>query len=434
MKTIITIFIVIIFYFNSFAQPSPWSEQFSGVSTTLTSVWCNDVNVGWICGYSGTVLRTTNRGINWINLTGNGIPTNVQLINICGFPSDNNSAITAGYLGADTWVWRTTNGGLNWIQVFSQPGGFINSVWMITQTNGFMMGDPVNQRWSLWKTTNGGLNWDSTGLYLPQSGTETGYNNSMICSPPYIWFGTNNSRIYFSSNNGISWNIQQVPEVNSYALGFNIFLPTSVDGFFGGANLYKTTNSGINWSLINSIGSGNFGGITTTPLSTNNPFFQPVWYVRSTNSIYFSSNSGLNWIIDYTNSTSTMIYRYISHAIPGRGIWAVGTFGKITFRDVLYYSIKKNNSEIPDKFCLSQNYPNPFNQSTIIEFSCPVKCNILLEVYDITGKLISVLINNELEAGTYQTKFDAFNLTSGIYFYKLTTEYYSETKKLSLIK
>ncbi len=96
--------------------------------------------------------------------------------------------------------------------------------------------------------------------------------------------------------------------------------------------------------------------------------------------------------------------------------------------------LKKNNSEIPDKFYLSQNYPNPFNQSTIIEFSCAVKCNILLEVYDITGKLISVLINNELEAGTYPIKFDALNLTSGIYFYKLTTEYYFETKKLSLIK
>lgn len=70
----------------------------------------------------------------------------IQLLNICSFLSDNNSALTEGYLGSDSWVWRTTNGGLNWAQVFTQPGSFINSVWMITQTNNLMRCDPVNQR------------------------------------------------------------------------------------------------------------------------------------------------------------------------------------------------------------------------------------------------------------------------------------------------
>ncbi len=414
-----------------YSQPTLWSEANSGVTTTLTSVWCYGPSTVWVCGYSGTVLKSINMGIQWINLTGNGIPTNVQLINICGVHNNNNIALTAGYSGSDTWVWRTSNGGLNWTQVFYQQGGFINAVYMFSEFSGFMMGDPVGQRWSLWKTTNGGINWDSTGLYLPQSGSETGYNNCMFCYYPNIWFGTNNSRIYYSTNLGSSWSTQITPEVNCYTIAGSAIGSTNM--YFGGTNLYKSTNNGVNWFLLNSVGAGNFGGISTSPVPAESPQLGFVWYVRSSNVVYFSIDAGYNWISEYTNPTASMVYRHLSFAVPGYRLFAVGTLGKISVRDLLY-SVKKIGSEIPTDFKLSQNYPNPFNQTTIIEFQCPVRCNVFLEVYDLSGRLISTLACGEFQPGIYRTKFSGELLSSGTYFYRFKTKNFSETKRMILIK
>jgi photosystem II stability/assembly factor-like uncharacterized protein len=438
-KKIILLFCVILFSGILSAQPGSWSEQNSGVTAELTSVWCVDASNVWVCGYSGTVLKSANGGTNWTNLTGNGIPTTVSLINICGFPYDNTNALTAGYFGSDTWVWKTTNGGTNWTQVFSQTGGFINAVWMTSATNGFMTGNPVGGRWSLWKTTNGGTNWDSTGLYLAQVGTETGYNNSMIYKPPYIWFGTNNSKIYYSSNNGTNW-ITQVTtdEVNSNAIWFHSIAQSGV-GLFGGTNLYQTTNNGINWIALTSLGSGNFGGITSTPLLTVvDNLVQPAWYVRSTNLIYYSANFGANWGIDYTNPTTTSYYRHISMAYPGRGIWAVGTLGKITYHTALV-DIENIGLETPGNYSLYQNYPNPFNPATKIRFDIKKEyrsqeSEVKLSIYDILGRKIEDLVNEKLQPGTYEVTFDGSNLPSGIYFYRMQSGDYISTMKMLLIK
>ena len=440
MKKITFLLLIILTAGSIYAQP--WSEQNSGVTATLTSVYCVNPSTAWVCGYAGTVLRTQNSGVNWINCTGNGIPITVSLISISGNPSLGANAIVAGYSGTDTWVWRTTNNGANWTQVFYQANGFINAVCMTSSTNGFMMGDPVGGRWSLWKTTNGGANWDSTGLYLPQIGTEASWNNAMVCIPPYIWMGTNNTKIYYSSNNGTNWTAQATTgEINSYAIWFHPIILNGM-GLAGGATLLQTTNSGTNWTPLTSMGSGNFGGITSTPLIVDALLYQPVWYVRTTNVIYYSTNFGVNWSAEYTNPTTTTQYRHISLAYPGRGIWAVGTLGKITYHSPLM-DIAKLSSEVPANYSLHQNYPNPFNPSTKIKFDIPSygfptgtfgNDRVLLKVFDITGKEVATLVNEHLQPGTYEVTFDGSNLTSGVYFYKLTAGNYSETKKLVLLK
>lgn len=97
-------------------------------------------------------------------------------------------------------------------------------------------------------------------------------------------------------------------------------------------------------------------------------------------------------------------------------------------------SVVNYNSEIPSSFNLSQNYPNPFNPSTNIKFGVPVSGFTSLKVYDISGKEVADLLNANVQAGTYEVRFDAANLTSGAYFYKLKTNNFTETKKMFLIK
>lgn len=90
---------------------------------------------------------------------------------------------------------------------------------------------------------------------------------------------------------------------------------------------------------------------------------------------------------------------------------------------------------VPDKYSLSQNYPNPFNPATKINYDLPKDGKVNLRIYDITGKEIAALINNEVQpAGYYTITFNASNLSSGVYFYKMMAGDFISTKKLVLLK
>jgi len=106
----------------------------------------------------------------------------------------------------------------------------------------------------------------------------------------------------------------------------------------------------------------------------------------------------------------------------------------ITIKYSQSVGINQLSSGVPDQFSLSQNYPNPFNPTTKIEFSLPEKSFVKLKVYDITGKSVTELVNESLSAGTFQYIFNAGDLTSGLYFYKLKTDKFSETKRMILLK
>lgn len=93
------------------------------------------------------------------------------------------------------------------------------------------------------------------------------------------------------------------------------------------------------------------------------------------------------------------------------------------------------SSSIPETFSMSQNYPNPFNPSTKIKFAIPVSAsNVKLTVYDITGREVSVLVNEVLQPGTYEVSFSGSTFSSGVYFYRINAGQYSETMRMLLIK
>lgn len=96
--------------------------------------------------------------------------------------------------------------------------------------------------------------------------------------------------------------------------------------------------------------------------------------------------------------------------------------------------VTQTGNEIPHQFSLSQNYPNPFNPTTNIKFDIPKAEFVKLTVFDVLGKEIQTLLNEQLSSGTYNYDFDATNLPSGIYYYKLESENYIQTKKMVLIK
>jgi hypothetical protein len=91
-------------------------------------------------------------------------------------------------------------------------------------------------------------------------------------------------------------------------------------------------------------------------------------------------------------------------------------------------------SSFPHQHSLSQNYPNPFNPTTIIRYQIPELSFVTIKVYDVLGNKIITLVNEEKPIGNYEVEFDAINLPSGIYFYRLQAGSFIETKKMVLIK
>jgi hypothetical protein len=96
--------------------------------------------------------------------------------------------------------------------------------------------------------------------------------------------------------------------------------------------------------------------------------------------------------------------------------------------------IKQISSQVPNDFSLSQNYPNPFNPTTHFEFQIADFGLVRLTVYDLLGKEIQTLVNEQFSPGTYEVDFDGSSLPSGVYYYKLETDSFTETKKMVLIK
>jgi len=106
----------------------------------------------------------------------------------------------------------------------------------------------------------------------------------------------------------------------------------------------------------------------------------------------------------------------------------------VVYGDTSLTNVMTVNTSIPDKFYLSQNFPNPFNSVTNLEFGIPKSEFVSLKIYDMLGKEISILINEQKNAGQYIIRFDDSELPSGIYFYTLRTGEFIETKRMILLK
>jgi hypothetical protein len=96
--------------------------------------------------------------------------------------------------------------------------------------------------------------------------------------------------------------------------------------------------------------------------------------------------------------------------------------------------VSQISSEVPERYSLSQNYPNPFNPTTTINFALPKQGLVTLKVYNSLGKEVATLVDGFKNAGVYQANFNAVNLNSGVYFYSIQSEGFSEVKKMMLIK
>jgi hypothetical protein len=133
-------------------------------------------------------------------------------------------------------------------------------------------------------------------------------------------------------------------------------------------------------------------------------------------------------------------YSYIdSAANPGTWYYRLKQCdldGTVSYSDVIRVDLRGHAEEFesPVAFSLLQNYPNPFNPSTTVKYQLPQTSHVLLTVYDILGREVSVLVNERRDAGIYEVRFDGSNLASGVYFYRIQAGDYLASKKMLILK
>jgi photosystem II stability/assembly factor-like uncharacterized protein len=404
-------------YTETVAATPTWTEQISGVTGALYSVSAVDDNIAWACGDAGKVVKTTNGGSTWVNVSGN-LPTTALCYNIYAF--DANLALLTASPAAGAYIYKTTNGGTNWTQTFFQASAFGDGLWMASATNAYFYGDPVAGNWLLKKSTDGGSTWVDWAT-VPTTATG-GWNNAHCVNGNNIWIGSNSSNLLYSSNYGTNWSTQTTTLANEYSIWFN----SATNGLVAEANLNKTTNTGLNWTALTNPGTTISGGLVGTG--------SEYWYCNQAQIVYYSSNEGATWASQYTAPTAGGVFYHMTRSRSGNTIWGVRSLGGISRYGSPLSGITPIVTITPSDYRLEQNYPNPFNPATKITFALPKSGLVTLRVYDISGREITTLLNSSLNVGTYSYEFNGANLSSGVYFYKLEANGFSAVKKMMLIK
>lgn len=145
---------------------------------------------------------------------------------------------------------------------------------------------------------------------------------------------------------------------------------------------------------------------------------------------------GSGTVVTYINNTNSNPFT-LTATNPGNYIVNAGKSGPLRWDSAsvnIVITGVSGNSSNPTSFMLYNNYPNPFNPTTIIKYSIPEASFTSLIIYNELGKEVSTLINETKSAGTYEVEFNASNLSSGVYYYKLQAGSFTETKKMILAK
>ena len=421
MKKIIII-LVMFFTVNASAQ---WVVQTSGTTSDFNDLKFINRYTGWACGSGGKILKTTNGGINWVNIPNPSINGGGNLSSI--FPADSLYCYVSGGYNI---ILKTTNGGSNWIEISNGPllTGSYNGVHFINRDTGwFCRGGGFVLR-----TTNGGISFDTAqapsfcnDIYFRN------FNDGLYCT---------GGRVFKTTNSGMNWFNTNVPA--NYAYEFTKLSVVNNQYVYvvaGDGPLYRSTNFGTTWQVLDSIKSYPPSVMYCCAFSSINTG----WAGGSYGYLYKTTNGGLNF---YRQNTGTDQRFWGSiYSFNDTVVWGVGGAGKImhtTTGGQWLVGISNNGSEVPKGFNLYQNFPNPFNPSTKIKFDVasspliPLQRGtiVVLKVYDMLGREVQTLVNESLKPGTYEVTFDGSSLNTSVYFYKLITGDYTNTKRMLLIK
>jgi photosystem II stability/assembly factor-like uncharacterized protein len=447
MKKLFYLFVMLVIALTSSSLHAQWVQQINPLGTPdsaiIGKVQFVSPTEGWISGGRGDMLHTTNAGANWMLVT----PFPDDTVWCSSDPAVSMSWInqTHGWkinsigpsfgISRGAVVHRTTDGGNTWekkvISTVADDFGF--QIQFVDINNGWLLiFNFSTQNASFLRTTDGGNNWTPfTGagiFYFVDANHGWSYYGSGIngAEPPY--------KILRTTNGGTGWTEQFS---DNAAGGYNaMYFPDLNNGWIVGdsGKVLKTVDGGTNWNYVTNSGiNQNDRSKTVFFLDANNGWISTK-NVSGDGIIQHTTDGGASWTSQGTplvdpQGGNAIFSIYFVDAQNG---WLTADKGKIC-RYTGSVGVENNNNS-PNDFSLLQNYPNPFNPATMINYNLPVKCMVKLAVYNVLGQSVATVVDEVQEAGNKSVEWSADNVSSGVYFYKLTAGNYVEIKKMLLLR
>jgi photosystem II stability/assembly factor-like uncharacterized protein len=419
MRKILTILTFFIFTNISFAQMG-WQLRPAGTNVILFSVSVSKTNPNYVnaVGEAGKIFGSFDGGRTWWTQNNN---LNYWLNSVVTI--DPLTAVAVGFQADDELgkILKTSNGGQNWYPQWSNFVHTLNGVDFPNQWNGYavgwfgtilqtIVGGEIGER----KFVNTNYNLYSVDFVNDNTGFIVGALGTMLKT----------------TNAGQNWINMQSPDTNSlHSVSFSDPMNGAAVGVKG--IIITTNDGGETWVRRQSWLESDLNGV----------FMSNPWTITAVgnNSAILRSNNYGNTFTWQDNPGNVVTYYGVNFYNAYYGI-AVGGEGKV-LRTVSgggdsssVIGIEHVSTTIPDKIQLHQNYPNPFNPSTIISFDIPKNSHVTLRVYDMLGKEVAQLVNQNLNAGKYDYIWEAKGFSSGVYIYRLETAGHIFTKRMFLVK
>jgi photosystem II stability/assembly factor-like uncharacterized protein len=431
---------------------SNWGAATSPTSNILYGVAMKDANTGWVVGTFGELFKTTDAGSNWITQSG---VTSSTLFGVSFSDLYNGTAV-----GQNGTIVHTTTGGVvsnisasktgDYTGGFISPGATDVPILQISLSNSDGTARVTGLSTSFTSTAtavDGDISAVKAYYDADNSGTVTGgdvlLGSNTFSSGVATWTGLTLdvtsviTKILFVVDIAVGAN-------TSHTLGLeltNSSCITASNATSSGFPISNTSNSPLPVELKDfSANTESFNVILrwSTASEINNHGFE-IEKRKIQDTEFSISKEGAQWISSgfvagAGTSSAPRTYLYLDKNLSA-GKYAyrlkqIDRDGKLAFS----HSVVVDLVVVPSQFVLSQNYPNPFNPTTNIRFAIPVSAFVSLKVYDLIGREVATLVNEQRKEGFYTVQFNASTLSSGGYFYRLQTGNFVETKKLLLQK
>jgi photosystem II stability/assembly factor-like uncharacterized protein len=435
VKILLIVYILLVLILPPSIQ-AQWIKQNFPTNEWLWRVRFADEMVGWVLGHD-FIYKTTDGGLTWTpqdSSLGYGEALYVLNNQTVFYATGYNPFWQRG-------IRRTTDGGLSW-ETVDTDHFFYTDFEFINDQTGFAVGMDENNINTVRMTTNGGETWNSVSTNFRHSGYElTGIT---FVGEQIGWIASYDGYIYKTMNGGLNWVLQdslKTPPAWQPVRDILFVTPDSgwaVGGIGWQSFTARTTDGGENWSQDIRTGS-DLQEVQFVNCMTG-------WAVGLRDSytcVVKTTNGGLDW---QPQSHSPQAYGFTSISMINENIgWIVADFGyvyKTTNGGIVGIEETTTQIGLSDNFTLKQNYPNPFNPKTIIEFDLPKSTLVTLTVFNILREEVATLVSDRLSSGSYSYEWDATNLASGVYLYRLQAgdpsqgagQGYVETRKMVLMR
>ncbi len=400
-----------------------WIPQPFPTSEFLYKVRFADLQTGWILG-ENYLYKTTDGGASWIPhkmTTGYG-----QALHVL-------SEDVVFHANFDSVLERTTDGGASWSIVDTLQISYFDFDFISPEIGfaGGGFGSPLQP--IIRKTADGGSTWTT----LASSFTEMEIEGLSFTNESMGWAVSYSGLMFSSDDAGIQWSFQDT--VGRTETGFNapvrdVQFTTPDSGWaVGGLSSFnviaRTADGGSSWTFLPSRGG------SWREIQMLNSYVGWVVGARYDPYVMRTINGGESWEPQTFSADSDPPLGLESIFMLDENLgWAVGGSGVYKTTNGGSSAVSVDRSPNPEEFGLAQNYPNPFNPSTVIRFRAAEPGIVTLKVYNTLGQVISILADEYLQPGSYSVEFRADGLPGGIYFYRLSTGSFSQTKRLVLVK